>query len=87
MPVWFVSWPELQAAADDGVLRIAELRALPSRITGTASHFRETLHPSQSNKKGKINIGARGSLSDGRSFKLQFVAHDAEIKHVAIRSR
>ena len=87
VPVWFVSWPQLQAAAGDGVLTITELRALPSLITGTASRFTETLHPSQSNKKGKINIGARGTLSDGRSFQLQFVAHDGEVKHVAIRFR
>ena len=84
VPVWFVSWPELQAAAADGVLTIAELRALPSLITGVASHFNETLHPSQSNKKGKINIGARGTLADGRAFKFRFVAHDSDVKHVSI---
>lgn len=91
VPVWFVSWPELQAAAADGVLTIAELRALPSLITGVASQFNETLHPSQSNKRGKINLHARGTLADGRAFSLQGVAVDtpggSDVKHVAIRFR
>ncbi len=87
VPIWFVSWPQLQAAAADGVLTVGELRALPSLVIGSASRFKEMLQPSQSNKKGKINIGARGTLADGRSFKFQFVAHGAEVKHVAIRFR
>lgn len=87
VPVWFASWPKVQAAAADGVLTIAELRALPSLVTGTATRFSETLHPSESNKKGKINLGARGSLSDGRAFKLKVVAHGTGVKHVAIRFR
>ncbi len=90
VPVWFVSWPELQAAAADGVLTIGELRALPSLITGSASRFSETLHPDQANKKGKNNIGARGTLSDGRSFDFKFVVVEGKgsgVKHVAIRFR
>ncbi len=87
VPIWFVSWPQLQAAAADGALTMAELSALPSLITGVATQFSETLHPSQSNKKGKINIGAHGSLSDGRIFDFQLVAHDADVKHVTIRFR
>ena len=90
VPVWFVSWPELQAAAADGVLTIGELRALPSLITGFASHFSETLHPSESNKKGKNNIGARGVLSNGRSFFLKAVFVEGKgpgVKHVAITFR
>ncbi len=56
-----------------------------------ASQFTETLHPSQSNKKGKINLHARGSLTDGTAFSLQGIAVDtpggADVKHVAIRFR
>ncbi len=87
VPIWFVSWPQLQAAAADGVLTVAELQGLPSLVIGSGSPFREMLQPSQSNKKGKINIGARGTLADGRSFKFQFLAHGAEIKHVTISFR
>ncbi len=87
VPIWFVSWPELRAAAGDGVLTISELRALPSLVPGVASHFTETLHPTQSNKKGKINIHANGSLADGRAFRFRFVAHDLDVRHVAIKFR
>lgn len=88
VPVWFVSWPELQAAVADGVLTIAELRARPSLITGLASRFRETLRPSESNRRGMINLGASGRLSDGRSFKLKAVAvEDKGVKHISIRFR
>lgn len=87
VPVWLVSWPQLEVAAADGTLTIAELRALPSLITGVASHFRETLHPTQSNNRGKINIGARGTLSDGRSFRFKFVAQGEHVRHASIRFR
>lgn len=88
VPVWFVSWPELQAAAADGVLTITELSALPSLIKGLASRFRETLRPFDSNGRGMINLGASGSLSDGRSFRLKaVVGNNHQVKHVSIRLR
>lgn len=65
VPVWFVSWPALQAAAADGALTKAELAALPSLVTGTATSYHEVLHPDE-----MILINARGTLSDGRSFKI-----------------
>lgn len=71
VPVWFVSTAELEAASADGVLTIAELRALPSLQMGTAERFQETLHPSEAARHGKLTITAAGSLSDGRSFQLQ----------------
>lgn len=43
VPVWFVSWPEMQAALADDVLTV--LLSLPSLRIGSASFFKETQHP------------------------------------------
>lgn len=80
VPVWFVSWPELQAAIADGVLTIGELAALPSRVIGSAGFYQETLHPEQAARNGKIEFVARGALEDGRSFQVQ-----AALNHAAGR--
>ena len=66
VPVWFASWPEIETAMSDGVLTIAELSGLDSLVVGTADHFQEVLRPGEHN--GVIN--ARGTLSDGRSFRF-----------------
>jgi hypothetical protein len=95
VPVWFVSWPVLQAAAADGVLSITELASLPTLITGYADQFSETLHPLQPGRKAsQIQTNASGILSDGRSFRLQLTAvvnpgnpPGMEVKHVAIEFR
>lgn len=95
VPVWFVSWPELQAAAAGG-LTITELAALPSLITGYADQFKETLHPTQAGRNtAQHQMTASGTLSDGRSFRLQFTAvanpgnpvGPESVKHVAIEFR
>ncbi len=65
VPIWFASWPELQAAMSDGVLTIGELSALPSLVVGTADVYQEVLRPGS-----LIVINARGTLSDGRPFRL-----------------
>ena len=68
MPIWFVSWPELEVAIADGVLTIGELGSLPSLVKGTASFYTETLHP------GQIPLTvfvARGTLDDGGAFAAQ----------------
>jgi hypothetical protein len=41
VPIWFVAWPELEAASADDVLTISELRTLPSLEVGYAIHFEE----------------------------------------------
>jgi hypothetical protein len=71
VPIWFVSWPELQAAAADDVLTITELMAMDSLIVGTADKFHETLHPTGGAINPRIVITAGGILSDGRTFQLQ----------------
>lgn len=65
VPVWFVSWPALEAAAADGVLTKAELAAMPSLVVGTATWYHEVLHPDE-----MILLNARGTLSDGRTFTI-----------------
>lgn len=75
VPVWFVSWPELQDAMDDGVLTTTELSALPSRLVGSASFFKEVQQPGpyrpQGPGNGKIELNASGTLTDGRGFSVQ----------------
>lgn len=65
VPIWFASWPEVEAAASDGVLTIGELSSLDSLVFGTADVYQEVLRPGTF-----IAINARGTLSDGRSFRL-----------------
>lgn len=65
VPVWFVSWLAVQAAAADGTLTKAELAAMPSLLVGTATWYHEVLHPDE-----MILLKARGTLSDGRRFSI-----------------
>ncbi len=65
VPIWFASTSELQAAASDGVLTIGELSSLESLVVGTADTYQEVLRPGQ-----LIVINARGTLADGRDFRL-----------------
>lgn len=76
VPVWFVSWPELQGAIADGVLTIGELSSLPSLVVGSAEQYGEVLHPGR-----LIHINARGALDDGRTFRLQFTCSCGERAH------
>jgi len=71
MPVWFVRWPELEAAIADGELTIGDLEGLPSLLVGTASFYTETLHPSQAAQVPLTVFVARGTLEEGGSFQAQ----------------
>jgi hypothetical protein len=72
VPVWFVSWTELQEAIADDELTIAELQSLPSLIVGSASFFEAVEQPGplrpQGFGNGKIEVVAIGTLTDGRAF-------------------
>ncbi len=84
VPVWFASTAELQAAMSDGALTIGELSSLDSLVVGTADFFQEVLRP------GKLQvITARGTLPDGRSFRLQvsFPITTGQPPHVRIDIR
>jgi hypothetical protein len=95
VPVWFVSWPELQGAMADGALTITELAALPSLRVGSAGFFRETLHPSPTlpgsgARVTHLTIVASGTLPQGQSFFLQVAAQGEnlmEVKNVIIQFR
>jgi hypothetical protein len=73
VPVWFVSWPELQTAMADGVLTIGELAALPSLLVGSADFFQQVLHPHDAANVPKLIFVATGTLEDGRSFRVHTV--------------
>ena len=69
VPTWFVAWPELEAAAADGVLTISELAALPSLQVGEASSFLETIRNTVPEQRGGgEEVVATGALTDGRAF-------------------
>jgi len=76
VPVWFVSWPELQTAVADGYLTVGELDGLPSHVAGFASHYQESLHVGGVSNVGKIEFTAAGVLEDGRSFQVEAMARD-----------
>lgn len=73
MPIWFVSWPELQAGMADGVLTMVELRAMASLRTGVADSYYERFHAQGTSHPTTHVIVTDGSLTDGRSFQVQFV--------------
>ena len=73
VPVWFIRWPVLDAALQDGVLTMAELEALPeeSRLMGSAHYFRQVLQPHDAAAVPKTQFLARGALDDGRAFRVR----------------
>lgn len=95
VPIWFVSWSEMQTALADDVLTVPELLSLPSLRIGSASFFKETQHPGnerpQGIDNGKIEITAHGTLTDGRIFQFQIremgVEQQSVTRHVKIEFR
>ncbi len=78
VPVWFVRWPDLQAAIKDGVLTKTELESL-APLKGVATKYNEIEHawadPSLlalRSSQGGYTLNASGTLPDGRSFQFQF---------------
>lgn len=72
VPIWFVEWPELEAAIADDMLTIGELEALPSLRQGSADNYQERLRPgeSPSTRASGIWLIARGELTDGSGFRV-----------------
>ena len=91
--VWFVSWAELGAAVGDDVLTLPELQAMASLRRGTATTFEMTQQPGpmrpQGAGNGKIELTARGSLTDGTPFSIELremgVDQLSVLRHIAIR--
>ena len=73
MEIWFVEWDELSAAMADDVLTLGELETLPSLVKGTATLFKETLHPVGGSRQGMLQMVGFGVLEDGRSFRFSSV--------------
>jgi len=98
VPVWFVSWPELQALIADGVLTIGELESATTLLKGHADRYNETLHPPELSIR-HIAIDAQGRLEDGTRFQFQAAvsisepgvseccSSDGQSQHVLIRFR
>jgi len=72
--IWFVRWAELQAGMADGVLTVAEIRAMPSLREGTASSYHEVLQPPPLARQVLDVIVAHGNLLDGTAFQFEVVA-------------
>ena len=95
VPVWFVSWAQLEAAVADDALTISELLAMSSLRKGTATSFEMNQHPGpmrpQGMGNGKIELTARGSLQDGTPFSIELremgVDQVSVLRHIAIRFR
>ena len=87
VPVWFVSWSELQAAMADGELTIVELASLPSLEIGTATSYEEQLHYQPPHPASFSCIQAHGTMADGRSFSVRAIENALEWNHVHINFR
>jgi hypothetical protein len=83
--VWFVSWPELQAAIADDKLTIGELRSMPSLRIGHAIRFEETLQLSPQAQTLEIRGEASGDLLDGRPFEFQYALRNGRLTDLRIK--
>ncbi len=70
VPIWFVRTRDFRKANADGVTAMAELRALKP-LLGTAHWYREILQPVETAEINLLKVRARGTLEDGRSFRLR----------------
>jgi len=77
VPVWFVAWPELEAAIADGILTVPELASMASLQIGSAGFYQEVLHPvdgvdptTGGARVGHITLNAMGKLDDGTQFRF-----------------
>ncbi len=87
VPVWFVSWPELEAAVADGEMTIGELAGLPSLMVGSATTFSQTLNPVGGARVPRDVTVALGSLADGTAFSVHSVGSEAGYIEVQIAFR
>ena len=80
VPIWFVRTEDYLAAAEDGVVTIGELEALDP-LMGHARLFSQDQHPvPPSEKNSLLVINARGTLQDGRPFRLH-ITHQPPKDH------
>lgn len=84
MPIWFVSWQELEVAIADDVLTLGELAGLSSLQVGTATYYTETLHPLGAAQQPVLSLVALGFLEDGRSFEYLAIETHEVLRQVKI---
>ena len=83
VPLWFVRWPELQAAVADDELTIAELAALPSLLIGSASFYHESIRNDiRGQRGGNEALIASGTLMDDREFQVEITEEFREGTHI-----
>jgi len=87
VPVWFVAWPELEAAIPDDSLTMLELEDMESLLIGSASFYNETLHPTDGAVVPMINYVAHGMLADGRSFRLHATTVEVSVTSILVNMR
>jgi len=75
LPIWFVSWPELDALFESGMVFIDEIEALPSLIRGSAWWFEEALYPNGAAPDPALTLKAHGRLESGGQFVLEWHFH------------
>jgi len=84
VPIWFVSWAELEAAMVDGVLTVGELADLPSVLVGYATFYNEEQHPYPAIQQCHSSAVASGCLEDGRRFQYEMVEWNNALHHIRI---
>jgi hypothetical protein len=84
VPMWFVAWDELQAAAGDGALLVEELEAMDSLVVGTADVYTEINHVYGVHPVSHLTMVASGALEDGREFDVRAVERGLELVNVSI---
>ena len=82
VPIWFVSWAELEPAMTDGMLTIGELESLLSLLVGHATFYNDTQHPGV--KQCHSAVEASGCLEDGRSFQYEMVEWNNTLTQIRI---
>jgi hypothetical protein len=85
VPVWFVSWRELEAALIDDKLTIGELRSMQSLQIGHAIRFEGTSLLSPQAQLVKIRMTASGDLLDGRQFEFQYAFSNGRVTDILIK--
>lgn len=93
VPFWFVPLEGVLTAMQDNELTIGELAAIPGRLAGQATHFRETLQPDPlppflgggGHPVPKMIQTARGILDDGRSFQYDVTNVNGVVRHIRLR--
>jgi hypothetical protein len=83
VPLWFVRWTELQAAVADDELTVAELASLPSLLIGSALSYHESIRNDiRGQRGGNEAVVATGTLTDGRTFQVEFTEKFREGEHL-----